>query len=228
MATYTFSALSDGAAIAFDPIQDDLVFDQPSISAADLAITAEGDGVRVLVASGAQAGKSVLLQDVSLLQLATSNVSFANGSALLFGDNSTAQNDDAANRLTGGAGNDLLQGFGGADTINGGNGNDVIRGGAGNDLFSGNAGTDWVEGGTGNDTMTGGSGKDNFAFTASGAANADTVRDFASGWDSLHFDAGNFSALGPAGQFSGGDGRFHAAAGATSGGRPAAFRPGRR
>ncbi|HSJ97433.1 MAG TPA: hypothetical protein VLC53_10195, partial [Myxococcota bacterium] len=217
MATYNFSALSNGAAIAFDPEQDDLVFDQAGISAADLAIRSEGDDVRILVASGAQAGKSILLQDVPLFQLATSNVSFTNGSALLFGDNSTAQNDDAANVLGGTGGNDLIEGFGGADRINAGSGNDRVFGGAGNDFASGNAGVDWVSGGAGNDTIAGGGGRDSFAFSEHGAANADVVSDFASNWDSLHFDAGSFTALGPAGQFSAGDGRFYAAAGVSSG-----------
>src|SRR6266700_4958954 len=116
MAIRNFSSLSSGQSIAFDPNADVLFFDQTAISAGNLGVAAEGAGSRVTVLSGTDAGKSVLLLDTSPLQLATSNVSFANASALLFGDNSPgATNDDAANVLSGTAGNDLVNGFGGND-----------------------------------------------------------------------------------------------------------------
>ena len=54
-------------------------------------------------------------------------------------------------------------------------------------------------------------------FREYGAANADTVADFASNWDMLRFDGNAFSALGGAGHFAAGDARFYAAAGATGG-----------
>ena len=38
-------------------------------------------------------------------------------------------------RLTGGAGNDTLNGLGGNDTLNGGAGADTMVGGAGNDIY---------------------------------------------------------------------------------------------
>ncbi|MFV3127695.1 Calx-beta domain-containing protein [Niveispirillum sp. KHB5.9] len=44
--------------------------------------------------------------------------------------------------LTGGAGNDRLDGFGGNDTLDGGAGNDMLAGGAGNDRLTGGAGID--------------------------------------------------------------------------------------
>jgi Ca2+-binding RTX toxin-like protein len=44
--------------------------------------------------------------------------------------------EDAAGKLYGGAGNDLLAGGDGADYLDGGDGNDVIIGGPGNDTFS--------------------------------------------------------------------------------------------
>jgi Ca2+-binding RTX toxin-like protein len=217
MAIYTFSALSDGQSIAFNPAEDDLVFDQTAISAADLKVVAEGSGTRIEVIAGAQAGKDILLQNTTPLQLATSNISFANGSALLFGDNAVAQNDNADNALFGTVGNDLIGGFGGNDNVQAGGGDDVLDGGAGNDTMSGNAGNDWVDGGTGNDNLTGGSGQDSFVLSASGAANADLLSDFASGWDDLRLDAAAFAEIGEAGRFAAGDERFHAAAGATSG-----------
>src|SRR5690349_15220561 len=144
MAVYTFSALTNGQAVSFNPSSDVLNFDQASISAADLGVAAEGANVRITLLSGTDAGKSVLLDNVSPLQLATSNVSFANGSLLLFGDNTPGTaNDDAANTLNGSAGNDLLQGFGGADTLNGGAGNDTYIVGSG-DVVNDTGGTDTI------------------------------------------------------------------------------------
>jgi Ca2+-binding RTX toxin-like protein len=144
MAVFQFSALSDGQSLVFNPNADVLNFDQTTIAAADLRVTQLGSNIRIDVVSGTQAGKDVTLQNVSPLQLATTNVSFADGSKLLFGDNSTAQNDDLANSLTGTAGRDLLQGFGGADTMAGGAGNDTYIVGAG-DVLSDTGGVDTVE-----------------------------------------------------------------------------------
>jgi Ca2+-binding RTX toxin-like protein len=143
MAVFQFSALSDGQAISFNPNADVLNFDQTAIAAADLQVTQVGTNIRVEVMSGPQTGKDVTLQNVSPLQLATTNVSFADGSKLLFGDNSTAQNDNLANSLTGTAGRDLLQGFGGADTMAGGAGNDTYIVSTG-DVLSDTGGVDTV------------------------------------------------------------------------------------
>ena len=143
MAVFRFSALSDGQSLAFNPTTDVLNFDQTTVAAADLRVTQVGTNIRIDVVSGTQAGKDVTLQNVSPLQLATANVTFADGSKLLFGDNSTAQNDNLANSLTGTAGNDLLQGFGGADTMNGGAGNDTYIVSTG-DVLSDSSGVDTV------------------------------------------------------------------------------------
>src|ERR1043165_2675659 len=109
MAVFRSSALSDGQSLAFNPTTDVLNFDQTTVAAADLRVTQVGTNIRIDVVSGTQAGKDVTLQNVSPLQLAATNVTFADGSKLLFGDNSTVQNDNLANSLTGTAGNDLLQ-----------------------------------------------------------------------------------------------------------------------
>ena len=101
---YQFSALNDGQSIAFNPNADVLNFDQTTVAAADLRVTTVGTNIRIDVVGGPQTGKDVTLQNVSQLQLATTNITFADGSKLLFGDNSTAQNDDLANSLTGTAG----------------------------------------------------------------------------------------------------------------------------
>src|SRR3979490_3378463 len=118
MAVQNFSTLSSGQSVAFNPNADMLFFDQSAISAANLGVAQEGtSGSRVTVLSGVDAGKFIVLTNTIPMQLATSNVSFANGSQLLFGDTSPALNDDAANTLNGTAGNDLLYGFGGGDTL---------------------------------------------------------------------------------------------------------------
>lgn len=63
--------------------------------------------------------------------------------------------DNAADILNGGAGNDWIYGWGGNDTIDGGEDNDVVFGGDGNDTLSGGAGDDTVFGQDGNDTIYG-------------------------------------------------------------------------
>src|SRR4051812_47022922 len=143
MAVFRFSALSDGQSLVFNPNADVLNFDQTTIAAADLRVTQVGSNIRIDVVSGTQAGKDVTLQNVTPLQLATTNVTFADGSKLLFGDNSIALNDDLANSLVGTAGRDLLQGFGGADTMSGGAGNDTYIVGTG-DVLSDSGGIDTV------------------------------------------------------------------------------------
>ncbi len=83
----------------------------------------------------------------------------------------------AANMLSAGAGNDLLQGRGGNDRLFGGDGNDTLHGGVGNDVLAG---------GKGNDRLIGGAGADRFVF-AFAAGDFDTVVDFQPGVDRLQF-----------------------------------------
>src|SRR5436190_14744424 len=128
--------------------------------------------------------------------------------------------------LNGTEGNDQINGTADADTINGLGGNDFLAGnagddsivgGTGNDTIYGDGGNDWVESGAGNDLVSGGGGQDTYAFREFGAANADTVANFATSWDNIQLDAAAFANLGSAGRFAGGDVRFFAAPGATSG-----------
>jgi Ca2+-binding RTX toxin-like protein len=62
---------------------------------------------------------------------------------------------EAADRITGGLGNDTLVGFGGADRLKGNDGDDVLDGGSHRDR---------LEGGLGSDRLTGGQGSDIFRF----------------------------------------------------------------
>jgi Ca2+-binding RTX toxin-like protein len=103
-------------------------------------------------------------------------------------------------------------------SFNAGAGNDTLIGGAAGDQLHAGAGNDIVSGRGGNDFLEGGAGSDRFLFSiAPSAANADRVGDFASGVDKIVLDNTSHLNLGPAGDFSAGDARFHAAAGATSG-----------
>ena len=98
-----------------------------------------------------------------------------------------------------------------------GDGNDSLTGTAGADSFSARGGNDTLAGAGGVDTLWGGAGADTFIFRESGTANADSIGDWASGSDKLHLDDSAFAAIGAAGNFAAGDGRFWAAAGATAG-----------
>src|SRR5919108_2751282 len=125
MAVYNFSALSNGQAISFNPNGDVLNFDQTAISAGNLQVDLQGSDSHITVLPGTDVGKTITLLNTAPPQLATSNVHFANGSALLFGDNSpSTAGDDLANAIDGTNGADLSQGFGGNDTLFGSDGDD--------------------------------------------------------------------------------------------------------
>jgi Ca2+-binding RTX toxin-like protein len=97
-------------------------------------------------------------------------------------------------------------------------GNDDLRGGGGDDIMAGGAGDDIMAGGAGVDSLAGGAGADRFVFReAARADDADVIYDFASGTDEIALDRATHANLGTAGDFSAGDARFYAAAGAVSG-----------
>src|SRR5262245_9030863 len=146
MAVFRFSALSDGQAISFNPDTDVLNFDPTDVAAAQLNVTVSANTTRLAVAGGAQTGKDIALLNTLPIQLTSANITFADGSRLVFGDNSTARNDEAANVLTGGSGRDLLFGFEGNDTINGGAGIENLDGGDGNDTLDGGPDGDGMNG----------------------------------------------------------------------------------
>src|SRR6185295_5971300 len=105
----------------------------------------------------------------------------------------------------------------GGTTLFGTSGNDSINGGAGNDTINGGSGNDSVYGAGGNDSLTGSGGQDSFVFREAGAANADSIPDFASNWDRLLLDNATLTALGANGRFTAGDVRFFAGAGVNAG-----------
>lgn len=66
--------------------------------------------------------------------------------------------------ISGGLGNDRLDGAGGADSLYGGDGDDYLTGGRGADLLDGGAGDDYLIGGDANDTLIGGEGIDTASY----------------------------------------------------------------
>lgn len=85
-----------------------------------------------------------------------------------------------AERMYGGAGNDVLSAGGGNDTLYGGSGSDTLYGGAGSDLLYGGAGLDYLRGGSGSDAFV-----FNTRPAGDGWAEADVVRDFDSSEDDI-------------------------------------------
>ncbi|MEG4805275.1 Ig-like domain-containing protein [Microcoleus sp. ARI1-B5] len=90
--------------------------------------------------------------------------------------------------LSGGNGDDLLNGTAGNDSLSGGNGQDTLNGSAGNDTLNGGNGADNLTGGTGNDILTGGNGPDTFIFAA--LDGTDTITDFKDGVDYIGLSGG--------------------------------------
>ena len=150
MANYNWSALIDGQVIdPFDPAVDVLNFDDLGISAALLSLDSP-DGTTISFTYG---GKTITLNTApytltSVDNVTHANVTFADGSKLIIGDDTTATaSDDSANTITGGPGDDLLIGAGGDDSLSGGGGNDAFAivgadadGIYGNDTIDGGAG----------------------------------------------------------------------------------------
>ena len=78
--------------------------------------------------------------------------------------------DNAADIVDAGEGDDIIYGYGGADDLTAGGGNDLVIAGSGNDIIVGNAGQDALYGGSGDDTIDGGGSKDSL-FGGSGDDN---------------------------------------------------------
>jgi Ca2+-binding RTX toxin-like protein len=113
---------------------------------------------------------------------------------------------DGADRITGDAQANVLQGGFGSDTIAGGAGNDTIYGGIAENPFDQH---EEISGGSGTDMLTGGGSADDFVFdVAPGVANADLITNFAPGSDEIVLDGDVHADAGPSGELTAGDARF--------------------
>src|SRR5687768_16293036 len=114
MATYNWRTLTNGQSIAFNPTADTFNFDLPFPWAANMNVNFPTGSVVLTIS-----GKTITLQ-TDIRTLTTGNVTFANGSQWLIGDNSTGTaNDDGPNTLVGGSGADRFHGLGGNDSMAG-------------------------------------------------------------------------------------------------------------
>ena len=133
MTTYNWMALADKKTISFAPVSDVFRFDDPSISAASVTVTL----VNATSVTFAYGGKTVTLL-VDVRSLTTSNLTFADSSLLIFGDNSLGGlNDDGDNTISGSGRADQIFGLGGVDSIQGGSRASVLNGGDGDDYIIG-------------------------------------------------------------------------------------------
>ena len=131
---------------------------------------------------------------------------------------------DGANVLSALTGNDTIHGLGGDDLLTAERGHQSFFGGAGNDTLNGGFGRDTLSGGLGNDVLLGNytgvtsTNGDSFLFdVAPGSANADLIQEFKSSQDKVVLDGNVHANTGASGNFSSGDARFFAGAGANSG-----------
>lgn len=143
MATYNWSALSDGQVINFDPAVDKINIDIPGLQAPQLQDWnwyLKGGTPTFLIRA---ADKSVEFAGLTIENFRPDTLSFASGALFLAGDQLAGTSGDAdANLLVGSAAGDVLFGLGGNDTLRGGGGDDILNGGEGNDLLDGGAGFD--------------------------------------------------------------------------------------
>jgi len=90
--------------------------------------------------------------------------------------------------VTGGEGNDQVDGWSRPDTLSGGPGNDILRGYAGADTLDGGDGDDEVLGGKDADTLMGGAGNDTLTGDGFNARPAADVIDGGAGVDEIESD----------------------------------------
>lgn len=160
MATFLWSALNDRAEFSFDPAVDVLHFDDPGISAASIRFgTGDTQGALRLIAQGKTVNLIYTITGPGV-PITTSNITFANGSQVLAGDNTISQADDYLNNtLSGTIHNDFLISLGGDELLNGNDGDDVFWMAMG----QGRA-PEGPRANYGNDTINGGNGVDRILF----------------------------------------------------------------
>jgi VCBS repeat-containing protein len=158
-----------------------LTVEDPDDPAGDLTLSASSDNPRLVPSNnvtfaGAEASWTMTATAVSGRSgTATITITVSDGSATGVATVTTLSAGGNGNdRLTGGAGTDLMFGQNGNDTLNGLGGIDLLCGGNGNDTLNGGDGDDTLVGSFGTDRLTGGAGADRF----SGGPGTDTATDF--------------------------------------------------
>ena len=116
-------------------------------------------------------------------------------SRLIDRGDSGSGNDDGADFISGGNGNDQLMGMANNDVVEGGNGHDKLWGNSGNDALDGGTGNDELRGGKGDDLILGKDGNDTILGNSgddriSGGNGDDNIKG-ESGNDLISDDAGN-------------------------------------
>lgn len=145
MTTSVFSSFTINTTIAFDPAKDELFFDSPLISAADLSFQTNFSTGLTLTYGGV----SVTLA-TSPLGMTTSSIRFADGSLFQIGDESVSTTDlSVGHAFSGGQGDDAQLSFEGVDSFDGGLGDDRFY-----LVSSSKPSSDTVAGGEGTDRMT--------------------------------------------------------------------------
>ena len=169
MVTYNFSEQLGQTISNFDIDADVLSFASADGSANDVTVTISGNDLVFTTIAG-----SVTRIGITLSQITTTNVTFADGSKVEVGDNATGTSgDESAQTITGTTNDDQLFGQGGADSLGGAAGNDVLFGGEGNDSFAGGAGDDFIQGNRGDDNIVGAASNGN--DTVRGGQDYDTI-----------------------------------------------------
>ncbi len=141
--------------------------------------------------SGLDGDDSILGRDGSDVMLGNTGSDTLRGGA---GDDEARGGQDE-DFVYGGSDNDFVRGGPANDVVRGGLGADDVGAGPGNDTLGGGQGDDTLRGALGNDSLTGGAGADHFVFAAAGAADADTISDFAAGEDKIELVSSYFGAL---------------------------------
>jgi Ca2+-binding RTX toxin-like protein len=151
MTIVSVSEIGDGAESAFTPATDvvsfagvDIFANQLRFSVVDAPVQNDGlvDDLKISIASGPDAGKSLFLLDVTPGMLSQNNFLWDFGGLVVVGNNGGDGADDGINTLNGSNVGDLLMGLGGNDVIHGLNGADFIDGGTGMDSMIGGGGND--------------------------------------------------------------------------------------
>jgi VCBS repeat-containing protein len=149
-------------------------------AAASLTLSAASSNTRLVpnanvVFAGSDATRTLTATSVAGRSgAAVVTVTVSDGQATSFVRVAVGVGSNGNDKLTGGAGADLIFGQNGNDTLSGGGGNDLLCGGNGDDTLSGGGGDDSLSGAAGNDRLTGGPGADTF----SGGSGTDTATDF--------------------------------------------------